>query len=241
MAKGPSTSCGRRRKTERGAVLIQVAVALLGLLALSAFVFDHGVMLSGRGAAINAADAGALAGAQSLLRNQGDNHARAAANAVAVRHRIFSDPVVPANVTVTVPLACPVPFNTPNGCIRVDISKQDVPTFFARLADVNSQGVRATATAMAGAGNSVDCIRPWVVADKWIDNSGTGLNPAGWDQMDVFNPGVDTYAVPGFSADPNGPNDIGLYSPLGSVTGRSRSSVFGTGVPSTKAISSCLW
>ena len=210
MIQAPSTSPGLRCRSERGAILIQVAVALLALLALSAFVFDNGIMLSGRGAAINAADAAALAGAQSLLRNQGDNHARATANAVAARHQIFRQPVVPANVTVTVPLACPTPFNTPNGCIRVDISKQNLPTYFARLAGVNSQGVRATATAMAGAGNSVSCIRPWTVADKWIDNSNTGLNPNGWDQMDEFNPGVDTYAVPGFSANPNGPNDIGL-------------------------------
>ena len=31
-------------RNERGAVLIQVAVALLALLALSSFVFDYGVM-----------------------------------------------------------------------------------------------------------------------------------------------------------------------------------------------------
>ena len=51
---------------ERGAVLIQVAVALLALLALSAFVFDYGVMWASRGQAQNSADAGALAGAISL-------------------------------------------------------------------------------------------------------------------------------------------------------------------------------
>ena len=48
---------------ERGAVLIQVTVALLALLALSAFVFDYGVMWASRGQAQNAADAGALSGA----------------------------------------------------------------------------------------------------------------------------------------------------------------------------------
>ena len=38
MTNAHSTSCTRRRRSERGAILIQVAVALLGLLALSAFV-----------------------------------------------------------------------------------------------------------------------------------------------------------------------------------------------------------
>ena len=49
-------------RNERGAVLIQVAIALLALLALSSFVFDYGVMWVSRGQAQNAADAGALVG-----------------------------------------------------------------------------------------------------------------------------------------------------------------------------------
>ena len=56
----------RRLADERGAILIQVAVALLALLALSSFVFDYGVMWASRSQAQNAADAGALSGAISL-------------------------------------------------------------------------------------------------------------------------------------------------------------------------------
>ena len=151
-------------------------MALLALLALSAFVFDYGVMWASRGQAQNSADAGALAGAQSLLLLQGDDAARNAATALATRHSIFGQNVVAGNVTVTVPLPCPAPFNTPSGCIKVDISKQDVPTFFARLVNIQTQGVRATATAMVGAGNAVQCIKPWIVADRWTDNSSTGSN-----------------------------------------------------------------
>ena len=55
-----------RRSPERGAVVIQVAIALMGLLAFSAFVVDYGVMWSSRGQAQNSADAGALSGAISL-------------------------------------------------------------------------------------------------------------------------------------------------------------------------------
>ena len=43
----------RLRKNERGAILIQVAVALLALLALSSFVFDYGVMWVSKGQAQN--------------------------------------------------------------------------------------------------------------------------------------------------------------------------------------------
>ena len=205
-----------RRSSERGAVVIQVAVCLLALLAFSAFVVDYGVMWASRGQAQNAADAGALAGAQSLLLLQGDNAARDAATALATQHPIFSQTataLAAGNVAVTVPLACPAPFNTPSGCIKVDISKQDVPTFFARLVNVQTQGVRATATAMVGAGNAVNCIKPWIVADRWTDNSGTGSNTTGWDQEDVFQPGTDVYAPPGFRAEGPG-NDVGLQLAL---------------------------
>ena len=198
---------------ERGAVLIQVAIALVALLAFSAFVFDYGVMWASRGQAQNSADAGALAGAQSLLLLEGDDAARNAAIALATRNSIFGQSVNPGNVTVTVPLPCPAPFNTPSGCIKVDISKQDVPTFFGRLVNIQTQGVRATATAMVGTGNAVQCIKPWIVADRWIDNSGTGSNTSGWDQEDVFQPGTDVFTPPGFRAEGPG-NDVGLQLAL---------------------------
>ena len=38
-----------RRRPERGAILIHVAIALLGLVAFSAFSIDHGVMMLSRG------------------------------------------------------------------------------------------------------------------------------------------------------------------------------------------------
>ena len=52
-----------RYGSERGAVLIQVAIAILSLTAFSTFVIDYGVLWVARNQAQNAADAGALAGA----------------------------------------------------------------------------------------------------------------------------------------------------------------------------------
>ena len=73
-----------RLDDERGAVLIQVAVAMLALLALSAFVFDYGVMWVSRGQAQNSADAGALSGAISLAFNSPTDQAAARARAIAM-------------------------------------------------------------------------------------------------------------------------------------------------------------
>src|SRR5687768_11838344 len=55
-----------RFRSERGAMLIQVAVILIALIAFLSFVADYGLMWVSRRQAQNAADAGALAGAVAL-------------------------------------------------------------------------------------------------------------------------------------------------------------------------------
>ena len=73
--RGDSTS-----NRERGAIIIQVAFALMALLAFTVFVIDYGVMWVGRRQAQNVADSAALAGAISLIRDGGSQAvARAAA------------------------------------------------------------------------------------------------------------------------------------------------------------------
>src|SRR5262245_56166235 len=93
---------------ERGAVLIQVAVSLLALLALSSFVFDYGVMWASRGQAQTAADAGALSGALSLAFDSPTDQegARARAIAVTARNRVWGQAPNVIDSDVTFP-ACP--------------------------------------------------------------------------------------------------------------------------------------
>ena len=203
-------------RSERGAVLIFAAIAIFGLVAFTAVVVDYGVLWAARGGAQNAADAGALAGAGSLARMQGNTHASQTAMAFTQANRIFDSPATAPNITVTVPYACPFPYaaTPPNmACVRVDLQRQNVPTFFSRRVGIQSQGTKATATAIAGQGNSTECIKPWIVADKWVDNSSTGSNTSGWDQEDIYNPGVDTYSPPGFKATGPG-NDYGMQLSL---------------------------
>ena len=70
----------RTLSRDRGAIIIHVAFALMALLAFTAFVFDYGVMWVARRQAQNVADAAALAGAVSLIRDGGsEDKARASA------------------------------------------------------------------------------------------------------------------------------------------------------------------
>lgn len=170
-----------RAASQRGAVLVQVTVAMLGLLALSSFVLDYGVMWVARGQAQNAADAAALSGAIALAFDDPDDFdaARAKAKAVALQNRVFGDSPDVLDADITFPACPPGAPGLPDTCVKVDVFRNQrpggkpLPTFFARLVGITEQGVQATATAQVLAGNSANCVKPWAVPDKWIERRPT--------------------------------------------------------------------
>ena len=174
-----------RNNGERGAVLIQVAVAMLALLAFSSFVFDYGVMWVSRRQAQNAADAGALSGAISLAFDSGTDFdgARAKAIAVAQRNLVWTAQPDITNADVTFPPCPPGAPGLPDTCVKVDAFRNQrpggspLPTFFSRLVGITEQGVRATATAQIITGDTTDCLKPWAVIDRW-DEFDTATNGA---------------------------------------------------------------
>ena len=218
----------RKSNGERGAILIHVAISIIALLCFLAFVADYGMMWVARRQAQNAADAGALAGATELMFDltRTDAATQAAQVFAGQQNVVWGQQTAVGDIVVwPLPHTCPASAGGGNACIRVDVMRgvpdaagnnhtNTMPTYFGRLFGMNQQGVRATATAQVAAGNSVQCIKPWMVVDKWDDRSGTGTNTAGWDQLDMFDPGVDVYTKPGYRAMPGTsppiPADIGL-------------------------------
>jgi hypothetical protein len=190
MTKPPSSLV----HSERGAVIVQVAIALVGLMAMSAFVIDYGVLWAARRQAQNSADAGAMSGAISLAFADFNNQALARQSALtaAGMNAVWGQApdVTPGDVTFPV---CPPgsPGAGTNSCIRVDVFRNQraggspLPTLFGRLAGVNEQGVRATATAEALFGESTDCVKPFAIADKWEELRGD-TGPRGWSETDEF-------------------------------------------------------
>jgi len=191
-------------RSERGAVLIHVAVSLLVLTAISALTVDYGVMWASRAAVQTSADAGALAAAVHLMGDGTDQTgARSEAITVGQANTVWAQaPDIQTGDVNFIP--CP-PGTGGGTCVKVDAYRNQarnnpLPIFFGALVGVADQGVRSTATAQVTSGNAVTCIKPWIVADKWIE----GDTPS-WDQDDTFTPGVDTSANPGFKS----PDDIG--------------------------------
>ena len=67
-------------------------------------------------------------------------------------------------------------------CIRVDVHRTQaagnpLPTFFAKLVGVQSQSIRATATAQVISANASDCVAPLAIPDRWTEQFPTALIP----------------------------------------------------------------
>jgi Flp pilus assembly protein TadG len=173
-------------RSERGAILIFVGLAVLMLTAFSAFVLDYGVMWLSRRQAQNAADAGALAGAISRLYDE--PMAPGPVTEAAALGAVGANPVFGAAggaVVDTSDTACPA-WATGGGCVRVDVHRDGtnastvLPAYFANLFGVTSQSVRATATAQVRFGNASDCLKPFAVSD-------------------FYTPPVESYTSPGYT------------------------------------------
>ncbi len=187
-----SNAAAERMRSERGAVLIYVTIALVALLAFSGLVVDYGVMWVSRREAQNAADAGALAGAISLayVAPTDFDRARAAAIATARLNHVWGQVPDIQNADVTFDPCPPGAPGIPDTCVRVNVYRNQerrnaLPTFFTRLVGIQSQGVKATATAQILSGNATDCLKPWAVADKWAEH--WPVNPAPWTVDSTFD------------------------------------------------------
>jgi hypothetical protein len=199
-------TAGERLRSERGAVFVQVGIAVFVLVAFNAFVLDYGMVWIARRQAQNAADSGALAGA--VARGYDDFDPTPSPTGTAAR---MAKGVAAANLIWNQAGVAQVPsFDCPAGvagrCVRVDVYRNGeacsapLPTVFGPLLGVTSQGVRATATAVSGNGNATNCLRPFAFADDWIEhrtpNQFNRFSETGPSPGTLLSP-HDDYATPG--------------------------------------------
>lgn len=215
-------------QSERGAIIIHVAIALIALLAFTSFVIDYGVMWVSRRQAQNVVDSAALAGALELLFNSSTPSAAIlAAQHFAANNPIWGEGNSAANVDVTLsgPGVNIPPCGTNPGCVKANVFRNTldtngvirgnaIPTYFARLVGLNDQGVKATATAQTASGNSINCLLPFAVIDRWADNyddkiittyfPNDGLSgTAGWTANDDYQPANGDVYIPPYNGNTN--------------------------------------
>jgi hypothetical protein len=177
----------QRAESERGALLVHVAVILAGFTAFSALVVDVGMLLASRRQIQNAADSAALGAAVALAYDDPFDQtsvgpATEAALAFAANNEVWNGAPAVSAGDVTFPI-CPDGVVPPMGddgsvrarCVEVAAARDaahgnPLSTFFAPLFGISTVDVRATATAQVVSSYATDCLKPWAIPDKWKEN-----------------------------------------------------------------------
>ena len=174
--------------SQRGTILIHVAVGAIAIIAFSALVVDYGVLWASRRQAQNAADAGALAAATSLAFVDSTDRTLATNSALATvaQNPIWGQgPDITASDVLFLASCPPGAPGVPDTCVRVNVYRNQrpggspLPMFFGQIVGLTQQGVRATATAQVLVGDKATCVKPFAIPDKWLE----AQTPA-WDPID---------------------------------------------------------
>lgn len=191
-----SNSVARPVRNERGATIVFIAVIITVLMSVVALAIDIGMLLDARTEAQRVADAGAMAGAgayKELVASQAaaETAARAEAVAVGALNNIHGDP------TIILPDE-DVDVDHDERLVRVRVHRSTergsaIPTWFARVFDINAVDVGAVAAARIAFGNTVQCLKPWAVMDGYLDNNANGVWDQGFDEYPLDGDGAPVY------------------------------------------------
>jgi hypothetical protein len=182
------STLARLRKNQRGMALAFVGVGLMALMGVTILSVDVGMLVTARNQAQNSADAGAFAGALSLVfddwndRSAGGpavQNALAAGRANEVMSRMVS--VAPGDVTFPND-----PAGNPNR-VRVQVFRtggraNPVSTLVAQFFGIPTADISAFATGEAAPSNAQTCVKPFTIPDKWIE-----MQTPPWDMTDTFD------------------------------------------------------
>lgn len=178
----------RVRRDESGMTYVFIGFSMMAFISASALAIDVGMLMTARSQAQNSADAGALAGAISLVN---DSWTDRSASGPAVTNAIrgaTQNSVMGANVSVT---PSDVEFPTdPSGApnrVKVTVYRRasrgnPVSTLIARYFGMATADIAATATAEASDANAMTCVKPFTIPDKWRE-----MQTPPWDGDDTYD------------------------------------------------------
>jgi hypothetical protein len=185
----------RLAQDESGMSYVFVGFGLMAMLSASMLAIDVGMLMTARSQAQNSADAGALAGATALLydsftdRSAGGPAVTSAVSGARANNVMRGTPddvlkmVTAADVDF---LANPTTGQMDRVRVtvrRVTARTNPVKTLIAQYFGMATADISATATAEAAPANAMDCVKPFTIPDKWIEN---GSPP--YDPTDTFAP-----------------------------------------------------
>ena len=186
----------RLARDESGMSYVFIGLGMMAFLAGSMLAIDVGMLMTARTQAQASADAGALAGAVALFRDDFDDHSAGGPAVTSAIRAAQMNQVMSSTVSVN---PTDVTFEQgPNGQwnrVKVNVFRttergNPVNTYIARFFGMQTADIWATATAEATPANAMTCVKPFTIPDKWIEK---GTPP--WDGDDTYD-AFDNKGVP---------------------------------------------
>ena len=178
----------RVRHDESGMSYVFIGMGMMAFLSATMLAIDVGMLMTSRGQAQNAADAGALAGATALVFNNYQDRtptgpAVTNAKSAALANQVMGKNVSVVDNDVTFPLG---PTGLDNR-VKVDVFRttsrgNPVSTLIAKFFGMSTANINATATAEASKANAMTCVKPFTIPDRWIEKQ-----TPGWDTSDTYD------------------------------------------------------
>src|SRR3954470_2614516 len=202
----------RLRRDQSGMSLVFIGLGMMAFVSASMLAIDVGMLMTARSQAQNSADAGALAGAVSLVYDSYTDRSAGGPSVTSAIRGSQMNNVMSGQVSVT---PADVEFlNSPTtgeaNRVKVSVRRtaargNPVATMIARYFGMANADIGATATAEASPANAMDCVKPFTIPDKWIEKSSPPWDSLSstYDEVDKKNkplPNPDVY-VPAYNAD----------------------------------------
>lgn len=213
-----------------------VGLGFMAFMSVTTLAIDVGMLMTAKTQAQTAADASALAGATALAFNSASDYTssgpavQSAINAaIAAGNGVVGSPV---SINASDVSFQPDPVTGTIDRVKVAVYRtaarsNPVPTLIGSIFGIRSVDIGATATAETIPANAENCIKPWAVPDKWIENT----NPP-WDGTDTFNAhplsptltpdgfvGTNSAGYSGYNPQTNAGTKLTLTSNAGTVSG----------------------
>jgi len=177
-------------RDERGMSLVFVTVSFMAVLTATTLAIDVGMFMNARSQAQNSADAGALAGAIALAYNSFTDRTTTGPAVQGAIHTAKAN-LVAGGVVAVEPSDVTFP-NDPSGqptrvavqVFRTVERNNSVPTLLGSIFGVDRVNILAAATAEASPANTMTCVKPFMIPDKWRETGGTWSPNSTFDAYD---------------------------------------------------------
>ena len=200
-------------RDEAGMSYVFVGLGMMAFMSASVLAIDLGMLMTARNQAQNSADAAALAGATALLHDNFDDRSASGPAVTSAINAAKANKVMAADVDVKL-TDVEFPLDELGEPTRVKVTVyrtaergNPVGTLVAKILNIDSADISATATAEVSPANAMTCVKPFTIPDKWRE-----MQTPPWDGDDTYE-AFDNKSQPLKQCSVPGPGCADVYIP----------------------------